>query len=118
MNNFIIKLDSEVGKIIGFTSDRFSHGTLWNYLPKGIYIDSIYPTNDEDIEYLLERIQTLKIRVRFTCPQKNVVHHLKEHGYFYYVDKAGTPFYANLTEKGIAAICGKLGLTPDQLIPK
>ena len=118
MNRYLIKLDSPTGKMIGFTSDRFAYGTLWNYLPKGIYVDALYPIKgkeEEAIEYFLERILTLKIRTKFTCPTPVVSHHLKKHGFFFYKDQAGTPFYTNLSEKGIAALCGRLGITPDQL---
>ena len=118
MNKFLIRVDSEVGKIIGFTSDLFERGTLWNSLPKGIYVNDIYTLpgkEDEAMEHLLERVKTLKIRIKFIAPRPEVSHHLKQHGFFYYKDQAGTPFYVNLSEKGIAALCGKLRLTPDQL---
>lgn len=113
-----IKLDDEVGKLIGFTSDFFDRGTLWNSLPAGIYVNGLWPIDtkeDEAIEHFLGRVEQLKIRTRFIAPSKTIIKHLKNHGYFYYKDPAGCPNWIKLSEKGIVALCGKLNITPDQL---
>ena len=118
MKHPCIKLDDEVGQTIGFTSDFFSGGTLWNSLPRGIYINSLFPKEgkeDEAIEQMLVRYEELRIRTRFIAPSKLVIKHLKEHNYFFYTDPAGTPNWLRLSEKGVNALCGRLNISPDQL---
>ena len=119
MRNPCIKLDDEVGQMIGFTSDFFDYGTLWNALPAGIYINSLWPKQgkeDEAIEQMLEKYEALRIRTRFIAPSDTVIKHLKQHGYFYYKDPAGTPNWVRLSSKGLTALCGRLNLTEEQLI--
>ena len=118
MKSPCIKLDDEVGKLIGFTSDYFEYGTLWNSLPAGIYINSLWPKEgkeDEAIEQMLEKYEALRIRTRFIAPSAMLIKHLKKHGYLYYKDPAGTPSWVRLSEKGIAALCGKLQITEEEL---
>lgn len=118
MRHPCIRLDDEVGKNIGFTSDFFESGTLWNSLPLGIYINSLYPLKgkeDEAIEQMLVKYEELRIRTRFIAPTPLVIRHLKKHGYFYYKDSAGCPNWVRLSEKGLTALCGRLRLTPDQV---
>lgn len=117
-NNHLIRLNYPTGKLIGFTDEFFEYGTLWDYLPKGIYINSIYPIKgkeDEAINHLLDNIQSLRIRVLFVAPEPFVIKHLKERGYVYYTDSAGCPYWTRLSEKGIAALCGRIHITEDQL---
>lgn len=119
MKKPVIKLDDEVGKLIGFTSDLFEHGIIWNSLPDGVYINALYPLKtkeDEAIERILNRFEELNIRTRFIAPTNLVVKHLKKHGYFYYKDPAGTPNWVRLSSKGLSALCGRLGLTPEEII--
>ena len=118
MKHPCIKLDDEVGETIGFTSNFFEGGTLWNALPRGIYINSLFPLEgkeDEAVEQLLVKCEELRIRTRFIAPSKGVIKHLKNHSFFYYKDSAGTPNWIRLSEKGLSALCGKLNLTPEQV---
>ena len=118
MKSPCIKLDDEVGQMIGFTSDYFDYGTLWNSLPAGIYINSLYAKEgkeDEAIEQMLVKYEELRIRTRFIAPTPIVIKHLKQHGYFYYKDPAGCPNWVKLSEKGMYALCGRLGLSPEDL---
>ena len=118
MKSPVIKIDDEVGKLIGFTSDYFDYGYIWNALPAGLYINALYPLpgkEDEAIEHLLDTIKELKIRARFVAPSPFVVKHLKQYGYLYYKDPAGTPNWVRLSEKGVTALCGQIGISPEDL---
>lgn len=118
-NGLALKLDVPTARMIGFTSDLFEYGTIYNCLPQGLYINSIWPRagkEDTAIEQMLNTFEELRIRVVFTAPQSYIIKHLKQHGYVYYKDKAGCPHWTRLSEKGIAALCGRLNLTPEQLI--
>ena len=119
MKSPVLRLDDEVGQMIGFTSDFFEHGIIWNSLPRGIYINALWPIKgkeDEAIEQMLEKFEELRIRTRFIAPSDLVIKHLKQHGYFFYKDPAGVPNWVRLSEKGMTALCGRIGLTPEELI--
>lgn len=118
MKSPVVKLDDDVGKLIGFTSDYFEHGLIWNALPAGVYINGLYPLQgkeDEAIEHILKTFEGLKIRTRFIAPSPLVIKHLKQHGYLYYKDPAGTPNWVRLSEKGVTALCGQIGISPEDL---
>lgn len=119
MKHPVVKLGGEVGKLIGYTPDYFTHGIIWNSLPVGVYINELYPQpgrEDEAIEQMLDKFDTLNIRTRFIAPSRVVVKHLQQHGYFYYKDSAGTPSWVRLSSKGMHALCGQIGISPEELI--
>lgn len=118
MKNPVVKLDDEVGKLIGFTSEYFDYGFIWNALPAGIYINALYPLSgkeDDAIEHMLKSFEELNIRTRFIAPSNLVVKHLKQHEYLYYKDPAGTPNWVRLSSKGLTALCGRIGISPEDL---
>lgn len=118
MKNPCVKMGGGVSKLIGFTPDYFDYGTIWDALPAGLYINYLSPKEgkeDEAIEQLLDNLERLRIRARFIAPTPLIIKHLKKHGYFFYKDPAGTPNWIRLSEKGIALLCGKLRITPEQL---
>ena len=117
-NQLLIRPDTPTAKLIGYTSDLFEYGTLYNALPQGIYIGWLQPREGKEdyaIEHLLNKLEENKIRVLFTAPQPFIIKHLKNHKYIYYTDPAGTPLWTRLSEKGIAALCGRLNITPERL---
>lgn len=117
-NHPVLKLNTPTSKLIGFTDDYFEYGTLWNCLPRGIYIDSLWPIKgkeDEAITHLLNNFEKLHIRALFIAPEPFIIKHLKKRNYLYYTDSAGTPCWTRLSEKGIAALCGRLNITVDQI---
>lgn len=119
MRNPCIKLGDEVGDLIGFTADFFEYGTLWNALPAGIYINYIQPIKgkeNEAIEQMLCRFEELKIRTMFIAPQNYIIEHLKKHNYYYYKDPSGTPKWVRLSEKGLSALCGRIGISEEEVI--
>lgn len=117
-NDLVMKIGCPSAKLIGFTPEYFEYGTIYNALPKGVYINYISPIpgkEDVAIEHMLKTIEENRIRVLFIAPQSFIIKHLKAHKYVYYKDRAGCPCWTYLSEKGIAALCGRLNITPERL---
>lgn len=91
----ILKPDSDLSKIIGFTTDQFEFGTIFNRFPKGVYISILAPRNDEAIIQMFDKIDRQKIKFRYSCPPLNIIKLLQGRSYIMYYDMAGTPFLAN-----------------------
>lgn len=98
MKNFLVKIDSDEGKYIKFTSDLFECGTIWNKLPRGVYITCLTPRREcffEALKAMFDEIERLHLKFRYTAPQPPVELFLIKRGYVRYVDAPGTPEYCN-----------------------
>lgn len=101
----VLKLDSDLSKIIGFTADQFDFGTILNRFPKGVYISFLAPRNDNAITQMFDKIDEQKIKFRYCCPPTNIIELLQGRSYIMYYDTAGTPFLANcMPVKAVSAI--------------
>lgn len=79
--NGIIELDSEFGKQIGFTSDKFS-GYLWKagrYVTISI-IESLHP-NQGHLRNLFKSIEGLGFKIKVPTPLPNMLTILEHWGY-------------------------------------
>ncbi len=99
MQEPMLKLDSDLSKTIGFTSEYFEAGTIYNLLPVGVYISWLTPKNDEAINKMFDIIDKRKLRFRYSAPQQQVWQKLVARGYFLARDVAGTPYFCNFAPK-------------------
>lgn len=100
MKKYVIKIDSDEGKFIKFTSDLFESGTIWNRLPHGIYITNLLPRREcffEALKTMFDELDRLHLKVRYVAPQPTVELFLIKRGYVRYIDAPGTPEYCNCT---------------------
>lgn len=107
-----VKLDSPTGKLIGFTSNYFEHTVVWNAMPVGIMFNALCPkpgVEDEAIQQLLVRINKVGLKANFLAPHPHLVKYLIGFRYSGYYDPAGSPMWANLSFRGLAAILAKPG---------
>lgn len=99
-NKNIVKLDTIVAKNIGFTSDFFYNGTVFNKLPYGYYITRLEPKNDKAIPQMLEKIKEHGFLVRIDKLRlglENCNECIEKAGYKIYKHAAGTIEYLNYT---------------------
>lgn len=107
-----VKLDLPTGKLIGFTSNYFEHTIVWNAMPVGIRFNALRPkpgVEDEAIQQLLVRINKVGLKANFLCPHPHLVKYLIDYHYSGYYDPAGSPMWANLSSRGLAATLAKPG---------
>ena len=100
MKRLIIRLDGTRARTLKFTSDLFEHGIIWDKLPHGIYITSLYPQKGrffDAVQTFFGEIDRLHLKFRYSAPQPIMELYLIKRGYVRYVDKPGTPFYTNTT---------------------
>ena len=99
MQEPMLKLDSDLSRTLGFTSEYFEAGTIYNLLPVGVYISWLTPKNDKAIDQMFDIIDQRKLRFRYSAPQPQVWQKLVARGYWLARDKAGTPYFCNFTPK-------------------
>lgn len=100
MKSCIIKLDEPRAKSIRFTSNLFEGGIIFDRLPQGIYISSLYTKKGCFImamDSMFNEIDRTHLKVRFTAPDPRQEIYLMARGYVRYVDPAGSPNYTNTT---------------------
>ena len=100
MRSCIIKLDEPRAKSIRFTSDLFEGGIIFDRLPQGIYISSLYPRKDKfdkAMDAVFNEVDRIHMKIRFTAPDPRQELYLINRGYVRYVDPAGSPNYTNTT---------------------
>ena len=98
MNRPIIRLNGTRAKLIGFTSDLFEHGVIWDRFPKGVYITTLYPQKGrffDAVRAFFDSLDRLQLKFRYSAPQAIMELFLIKRGYTRYVDRPGTPFYTN-----------------------
>ena len=79
MNNGIIEIDSDAGKEIGFTSDRF-YGYLWK-TDDSIVISFIESHKRGNFRQLVEKILDLGLRVDIPTPLGRMEDIVNKNGY-------------------------------------
>lgn len=115
MQEPMLKLDSDLSKTIGFTSEFFEMGIIYNMLPVGIYITWLTPKNEEAIDQLFDNIDAKKLRFKYTSPQSMVWHKMVARGYWLARDPAGTSYFCNYKpSKNVASLVRPL--TMEKLI--
>lgn len=99
MQESILKINSDISKTIGFTTEYFEAGTIYNLLPRGVYISWLTPRSEEGLKQMFDLIDQRKILFRYTAPQPTVRDFLTKRGYYMAIDVANTPFFCNFTPK-------------------
>lgn len=99
MQEPMLKLDSELSQKIGFTKEYFAAGTIYNLLPRGVYISWLTPTREDSIDQMFDIIDKNKLLFRYSAPQPVVEKVLINRGYYLARDTAGTPYYCNFVPK-------------------
>ena len=99
MKEPVLKLDSDLSKTVGFTREYFSAGTIYNLLPRGIYINWLTPTREDSIDYMFSIIDRNNILFRYSAPKPEICRKLEARGYYLARDVAGTPYYCNFKPK-------------------
>lgn len=97
-NRNIVKIDSIIAKNIGFTSEFFYNGTVFNKLPYGYYITRLEPKNDKAIPQMLKKIKEHGFLVRidkFRLGLENCNECIEKAGYEAYKHACGTIEYLN-----------------------
>ena len=100
MYRCIIKVDEPRAKSIKFTSDLFEGGIIFDRLPQGVYISSLYPRQglfNKAMDAMFNEIDRVHLKFKFTAPNKRQELYLIGRGYVRYVDPAGSPNYTNTT---------------------
>ena len=95
----MLKLDSDLSKQIGFTSEYFEAGTIYNLLPNGVYISWLTPKKPEAIDQMFDILDSRKLRFRYSAPQQDVWQKMVARGYWLARDTAGTPYFCNFKPK-------------------
>lgn len=96
----MIKLDSELGKAIGFTSDSFQKegSFIWDTLSSG-YISVMrlnpVPGTDRPIANLIRQAERLRYEVRFYDFPESFQKTLIKSGFRKVIDKCGTSYIHN-----------------------
>ena len=99
MQEPLLKIDSQLSKVIGFTSEYFESGTIYNLLPRGVYITGLIPKKPESIDQMFDLIDRKKMLFRYTAPQSEVHQILVSRGYYLARDVAHTVYFCNFIPK-------------------
>ena len=99
MRSMLIKLKDDVrASAIKFTPDLFERGVIFDALPRGVYISSIYPkpgVYEKALSAMFGEIERTHLKFRYSAPPPRIELFLISRGYSRYHDRAGTPIYTN-----------------------
>lgn len=97
----IIKIkDDPRASTIKFTPDLFEGGIIYDRLPYGIYISSLYPIkgfHEKAMATMFNEVDRVHLKFRYSAPSPRAELFLISRGYVRYIDPAGTPNYTNHT---------------------
>lgn len=92
MKQYTIKLDSELGKRLGLTSDKFEDAFAWDCRPKYLGFVRLRPRTKEALEEFFKIGSRIYSTIVITAPSSDVLEMAKSYGYKYKIDVAGTPY--------------------------
>lgn len=92
MKQYTIKLDSELGKRLGLTSDQFEDAFAWDCRPKYLGFVRLRPKTKEALKRFFELGSKIYSTIVISAPLPDVYSMSKKYGYELKVDPAGTPY--------------------------
>lgn len=97
----MIKIDSEFGKHIGLTSERFSNATIWDSRPDALYVVQLVPKEpaEENLRFFLKECDKLGTPVHLVAQSDFINNIAAEYGYMRWIDPSGTPTWDNSASK-------------------
>lgn len=97
----MITIDSELGKRIALTSERFERATIWDDHPKGLYVTQLVPKApaEENLRAFFAAAANIYTPVHIVAQPALVNKIAEEFGYDFMVDVAGTPEWNNCASK-------------------
>lgn len=99
MKENTIKLNSELGKRLGLTSDQFEDAFAWDCRPSYIGFVRLKPLNQEALIDFFNKGKLIYSTIRICAPNSQVVELSKEYGYELKVDPAGIPYLTDDVSK-------------------
>lgn len=99
MKEYTIKLDSEHGKRLGLTSDKFDDAFIWDCRPAYLGIVRLVPKTEEALREFFQLGSKIYSTIVITAPSKDVRDMAKEFGYELKMDPAGTPYLTDEISK-------------------
>lgn len=99
MREFTIKLDSENGKRLGLTSDKFDDAFAWDCRPAYIGIVRLKAKNKEALREFFELGSKIYSTIVIAAPLPDVYSMSQKYGYELKVDPAGTPYLTDEISK-------------------
>lgn len=99
MREYIIKIDSELGKRLGLVSELFNDAFVWDCRPAYLGVVRLSPKNDDALRTFFQLGSRIFSTIVITAPSQMVVNMSKEYGYEFKMDPAGTPYLTDETLK-------------------
>ena len=97
--NYTIKLDDELGKRLGLTSDQFDDAFIWDCRPAYLGVVRLRPKTKEALKNFFELGSKIYSTIVITAPLPDVYSMSKKYGYELKVDQAGTPYITDEASK-------------------
>ena len=88
----IIRLDSELGKRLGLTSDQFEYALVWDCRPSYLGVVRLQQLNQQALIDFFNRGKLIYSEIRICAPNSEVVELSKDYGYVMKQDVAGLPY--------------------------
>lgn len=102
MKEHTIKLDSDLGKRLGLTSEDFYDAFIWDCRPKHLGIIRLKPKTEEALRNFFRLGSNIFSTIIITAPSKDVLDMSKDYGYELKTDPAGTPYITDEISKTLS----------------
>lgn len=99
MKSSTIKLDDELAKKLGLTSDMFEDAFVWDCRPAYLGVVRLVPKTKEALRNFFELGSKIYSTIVIVAPMPDVYSMSKKYGYELRMDPAGTPFLTDETVK-------------------
>ena len=92
MRTSTIKLDDELGKRLGLTSDQFEDAFVWDCRPSYLGVVRLQQKNTEALIDFFNKGKVIYSAIRICSPNSEVIRLSKDYGYVMKRDPAGLPY--------------------------
>ena len=102
MKSSTIRLDDELGKRLGLTSDQFDDAFVWDCRPHYLGVVRLRPKNQDALRNFFQLGSRIFSTIVIVAPTQDVLEMSKDFGYELKNDQAGTPYLTDESSKKLS----------------
>lgn len=95
MKQYLIHIDSELGKKLELTSENFEYALVWDCRPKYLGVVRLQHRSLEGLRKFFEAAKNIYSTIVITAPNQDAKDMAQYYGYESYVDVAGLPYLSD-----------------------